>query len=902
MVELLPKKHKIIEKGMMEFRPFGTNPNGEKIRDVSGVAVRANMEYLEEVVTRARGAQAGKHAVETLVRLLNERIPDRAYHVTIPFLMNQWNSYSYEFLMFLDCFCNQIADDPQFQFNLGAEKFIPPIIQTLARPFSVPQIYRMFGYFGEKYAPGSINFEVIEVTDSKAVLQISFTERIYRQFGPYRKACAFQVCQATKATLAAIPDRVHGRKPARIRDLSCIANGDDSCRWEFTWERRSPGQLGWRIAAVAVPIMLLLYLRLATPGLPVSLAVFLSMFPGIALWLAYTKRMLRREVQGRELVIKDQLASVETRHEELREAYLEQQQTSAELMRKVNQLTLLHHTGLALSSTLDRQALVQKILEHLKYDLNYDRVMMAFFDHDRQVSHHARILGVPPEVADFTHSIEMHVTDPASVEGRVLLQGMPILVTNSADVWENLHPLHQKVVELTHAKSFVSVPLKAKDRIIGALTVDRKEEHVLTEEDLTLMTTVAGQVAIALDNADAYTKIEQLNVGLEAKVSERTAELQRANEQLREMDQLKSQFLAHVSHELKTPLTSMAGFVDNMLAGVVGTVDARQLQYLARIKANVTRLSRMITDLLDRSRIEARKIELQVTDVPLGLLAAEVVEQLRPLATAKHHHLVLEGGEHGLVLLADTDKVSQILTNLVDNAIKYTPEGGTVTVRLQEHGPHFAEIAVIDTGEGIAPDVVPKLFDPFFRSRHHEKSPIKGLGLGLSIVKDLVELHGGKIVVESARGCGSTFRVTLPLRRALGVPPPNISASGQTLLVVDDDADIREMLRDRLVAAGYLVQTAADGRQALDLLHTQSFGGLILDIGLPTVDGLEVLRHIRETQPAMPVIMTTAAGARDRALLALQAGAQAYLLKPFTAAEFATVVHEWFGGAQSPRT
>jgi CheY-like chemotaxis protein len=252
--------------------------------------------------------------------------------------------------------------------------------------------------------------------------------------------------------------------------------------------------------------------------------------------------------------------------------------------------------------------------------------------------------------------------------------------------------------------------------------------------------------------------------------------------------------------------------------------------------------------------------------------------------------------------LADTDKVSQILTNLVDNAIKYTPEGGTVTVRLQEHGPHFAEIAVIDTGEGIAPDVVPKLFDPFFRSRHHEKSPIKGLGLGLSIVKDLVELHGGKIVVESARGCGSTFRVTLPLRRALGVPPPNISASGQTLLVVDDDADIREMLRDRLVAAGYLVQTAADGRQALDLLHTQSFGGLILDIGLPTVDGLEVLRHIRETQPAMPVIMTTAAGARDRALLALQAGAQAYLLKPFTAAEFATVVHEWFGGAQSPRT
>ena len=152
MFELLSKDHPITEKGMMEFQPFGTDTNGQRIQDASGVTVAANVEFLEESVRRRLGPEAVEGTVAEMVRLLNERIHDRAYHVTLDFLKNQWNSYSYEFVMFLGETCADLSGDPHFQFNLGREKLIPAIIQVLGRPFSVSQIFRTFPHFGDKYA------------------------------------------------------------------------------------------------------------------------------------------------------------------------------------------------------------------------------------------------------------------------------------------------------------------------------------------------------------------------------------------------------------------------------------------------------------------------------------------------------------------------------------------------------------------------------------------------------------------------------------------------------------------------------------------------------------------------------------------------------------------------------
>ena len=243
MPELLSKDHTILERSFMLYQPYGVDERGQKIRDVSGVTVKANVDYLEEVVGRTRGAEAGVRAVEQLARLLNERLLDSAYHATPAFLKNSWNSYSYEFVMFLAEFGLNLSGDREFQFNVGKEKFISPIIQTLLRPFSVPQIYRMFSHFGEKFAKGSIQFGVGLVTDRSAVLRMKFTGHVYEQFGPYQKRCTALICDSAKAGLAAVPERVHGLNFAAIKDRLCIAAGDEYCEWEFTWTPQSGGRM-----------------------------------------------------------------------------------------------------------------------------------------------------------------------------------------------------------------------------------------------------------------------------------------------------------------------------------------------------------------------------------------------------------------------------------------------------------------------------------------------------------------------------------------------------------------------------------------------------------------------------------------------------------------------------------
>jgi signal transduction histidine kinase len=893
MNELLSPDHTIIEKGMMEFQPFGTTPHGEKIRDVSGVSVRANLEYLEELVTRNQGQDAGRRAVQEAVRLLNERIPDTTYHVTEEFLRNQWNSYSYEFLMFLTRFCDMLSGDPEFQFKLGQEKFISPIIQTLARPFSVGQAYKMFAYFGEKFAKGSIIFEAVEVRNNKAILRIKFTDRAYRQFGAYRKSCARHVCQAAKAATSAIPSKVHGLKPATVRDRTCIVNGDEYCEWEFTWDPQRAGSLLWSVSALLATAAVVTILRVVHPAMPWVETLLLALFPGLAVWLAFSARMLRKELEGREEVIQEQLRSVEARHEELREAYLEQEQTSTELRRKVAQLTTLHHAGLMFSSTLDRDSLLESVMQAIIKELHYDRAMISFFDPETRVAHRARVMGVSKEIADFARDLEVPVSDENSIEGLVLLKGLPVLITDIQEVWDRLHPLNQKLVAITETKSLLSVPLKVKDRVLGSLTISRAKGGTLTAEDLDLMVTVGNQVAIALDNADAYRQIEQLNIGLEAKVRDRTLELEAAIAQLKEMDKAKSTLMAHVSHELRTPLTSIKGYAENMLDRTYGPITEKQEKYLTRIQSNMVRLAKLISELLDSARLEARKeIELSLGAVSLSKIAADVVEQLQNQATDKRQRVELSCPKQDVMVWADSDKLTQILTNLLDNAIKYTQAGGSIVVRVDVDAA-CAKVIVKDNGQGIIPDELPKLFDPFYRAVQQKKSRVEGLGLGLAIVKSLIELHGGQICVRSVLGQGSEFEFKIPLRKDVR-PQPTPARSERRILVVDDDPDIRQLLFDRLGGYGYEVQTAGDGREALRLLGTETFDGMILDIGIPEIDGLGVLQQLRTSNTTLPVVMVTASGSKERAVQAVALGAQDYVLKPFDAAHLKEVIERWF--------
>ena len=893
---LLSKEHTILEKGVMEFRPFGMDDKGEKIRDVTGIKVSAYITHLEESIGKKEGPEAGAQAAEELCARLNERIPDRTYHVTPSFLKNIWNSYSYEFVCFLTEFCLLISKNPQFQIQVGKTKYISPIIQTLGRPFSVPQIYKMFPHFGQKFARGSILFEVGTVTEKSAVLRMKYTDQVYEQFGAYQKRCADQICEVSKTALSVVPQHIHQLGPATVKDLQCIANGDEWCEWEFRWTPPKELPFGWALGGILAGLLAFGYLQWRYPAVTVAEALAIALFPPVIAWFC-TQRKQHLHSEQREALIAEQLETVETRHEELREAFLEQEHGTVELRRKVTQLTTLHRAGLLFSATLDRETLIQNVLKTIIQELHYDRAMMAFFDSERRVSHDARVLGLPEEAAKFARSREIPVTDPTTIEGQVLLKGEPILLENihEQDVWERLHSLNQEMANITKATSLIVVPLKVKDRVIGSLMVDRVQGPSLTQDDLDVMATVATQVAISLDNTDAYHQIEELNLGLEQRVEERTAELQQANEELKELDRLKSQFLAHVSHELRSPLTSIKGFAENILGGVTGVITEKQERCLQRIQANSNRLARMISDLLDRARLEAGKMEVILREVPIGLLAKECVEELTPQALEKQQSLTFECQEPDLTVHADADKVSQILINLIVNALKYTPDEGSIHVTLGRLDTTFARLSIADTGEGISEKDLEELFQPFFRVNRRYKTNVKGLGLGLSIVKQLVDLQRGTISVESQVGKGTTFNVDLPLEPAIETKSSAYIESGKRILVVDDDPDILELVTDRLQGDGYQVQPAQNGKDALGALKGSTYDGVILDIGLPDMNGVQILQAIRQQYPHLPVVMVTASEAKDRAMAAIERGANAYLLKPFDAAQFKYVTTQWFG-------
>jgi signal transduction histidine kinase len=251
--------------------------------------------------------------------------------------------------------------------------------------------------------------------------------------------------------------------------------------------------------------------------------------------------------------------------------------------------------------------------------------------------------------------------------------------------------------------------------------------------------------------------------GLEQKVAERTRDLAVANERLQELDRLKSDFVSNVSHELRTPLTAIKGAVDLVLREVAGPLTEKQVHYLNRVKSNTQHLAGLINDLLDLSRIESGKIDVKFSRVSLSGLVHEVMETLRPVAAEKVIALDATIREPSILVWADRDKINQVLMNLIGNAIKFTPAQGTVTVSALKNGSERVQVSVSDTGPGVPSEEKGKIFDRFYQIAQAGEVKPRGTGLGLAICKALVELHGGRIWVESTMTRGSTFSFTLPV-------------------------------------------------------------------------------------------------------------------------------------------
>ncbi len=371
---------------------------------------------------------------------------------------------------------------------------------------------------------------------------------------------------------------------------------------------------------------------------------------------------------------------------------------------------------------------------------------------------------------------------------------------------------------------------------------------------------------------------------------------------------IKDEFLALLSHELRTPLTSILGWSQMLTDGNLDEVESKHA--LEIIVRNARAQNQLIDDLLDVSRIITGKLRLDVQPVELGPMIEAVVDGVRPAADARHIYLQTTLDPLISPISGDPDRLQQIIWNLLTNAIKFTPKGGSVHVRLERIDSQV-ELTISDTGQGIDAELLPYVFDRFRQSDSSSTRRHGGLGLGLSIVRQLVELHGGTVTAESpGEGEGTTFKVILPLmsvhhelgnvemmRPLIGSKPPTDRQpwlNDLRVLVVDDEPDARELVAAVLTGGGAEVVSVGSAGEALEEMERQRFDVLISDIGMPEMDGYALISKIRqlpeERGGRIPAAALTAyAGVEDR-MRALLSGYQMHIPKPVEPAELTTVV------------
>ena len=389
-------------------------------------------------------------------------------------------------------------------------------------------------------------------------------------------------------------------------------------------------------------------------------------------------------------------------------------------------------------------------------------------------------------------------------------------------------------------------------------------------------------------------------------------ELQLAKESAERASRIKGEFLANMSHELRTPLTLVASPLESLLAGDAGPLPRAAIAQLERAQRNAQRLEGMVNDLLDFSRLEAGRQPVLPERTDVGQLTALIVHDAEPLAMARGLQLSFEDQLGSAPLWLDRGMFEKILMNLLGNALKFTPGGGSVRVSLCRQGGEF-ELSVADTGIGIAPGDQQRIFERFQQADATTTRRFGGTGLGLALVKEFSELMEGSVGLESAVGRGARFFVRLPLRPAelsvatspLPVPTPHRWSSMQaipsdtlppdseldaeqlpTVLLVEDNPEMRSYLR-QLLAARYRVITAENGRVALEVARLELPDVILSDVMMPGLDGLTLVEIVKsdETLQHIPIILLTARAGKEAAVSALEAGADDYISKPFSPAE-----------------
>jgi signal transduction histidine kinase/DNA-binding response OmpR family regulator len=540
---------------------------------------------------------------------------------------------------------------------------------------------------------------------------------------------------------------------------------------------------------------------------------------------------------------------------------------TGELGRKVAQLEALGTVGQAVSSSLNLTEVLNTIITQAVRLSGSDGGSIYEFDEDTREFHVETVCGTSQEAFDAIRRARIGLDD--TFIGKAATLGRPLELTDLREA--PLDP-HLSVLAESGWHSLVAVPMLREGRIVGAMVIRRHVPGRIPQEIYDLLETFASQSSLALINAQLYRQLERQSAALEV------------------ASRHKSEFLASMSHELRTPLNAIIGFSEVLLERMFGELNERQDDYLRDIWSSGRHLLELLNDILDLSKIEAGQMVLNRSEFAARESLEYCISMVRERALKQRILLSLEVDPQVGLLDADRLRFRQVVLNLLSNAVKFTPEGGRVGVRAAVHDQELV-VEVTDTGPGVPVEDRRRIFDAFQQGARHPEQT-EGTGLGLTLSKRILELHGGRIWVESETGKGSTFGFALPAGARepaltsvpqVGLDPdfPAELAPGPrpTVVVVEDDRRSFDLLRVYLEAAGARVVSARDGEEGLDTVRRLSPAGVILDILLPGIDGWEVLARLKADPQtaAIPVVVVSMLDERGRGFAL---GAAEYLVKP----------------------
>jgi signal transduction histidine kinase len=410
--------------------------------------------------------------------------------------------------------------------------------------------------------------------------------------------------------------------------------------------------------------------------------------------------------------------------------------TDQALQARLEELTTLQHIDRQLNATLDYHEVMDLTLSWAIRITGAEIGLMAALREEEDGTRGLQFLaskGYPENL------VRQYIEDSLwslnkGLVGRTVIKGETLLV-------QDVHT-HLDYAEIVPGMNVqLSVPVRRENRVIGVIALESPDVDCFSEEEIGLVDRLVDHAAIAIDNARLFQQVQRAN-------------------------QSKTEFIDFVSHELKQPMTSMKGYIDLLKKGLGGPLNEQQTQFIDVIRSNVQRMNRLVQDLLDMSRIESGRVQLEIKPVRPEKIATEATQSFKQAIADKGQTLVVEIQPDLPTVGGDRGRLVQVLTNLLSNANKYTPEGGEITVRVERYrldGEAYVRWSVVDTGIGMTAEEMEKLFTKFFRADAPEVRNVKGTGLGLVITRSLVEMHNGLVQVQSDEGVGSTFSFLIPV-------------------------------------------------------------------------------------------------------------------------------------------